>query len=54
MKLAPNSIAIQNIPMLTFNGVETSIARFDLLHPIVSGNKWFKLKYYIEEAIKYQ
>jgi 1-aminocyclopropane-1-carboxylate deaminase len=25
--------------------------RLDKLHPIVSGNKWFKLRYYIEEAI---
>lgn len=26
--------------------------RLDLMHPHVSGNKWFKLKYNIEEAIK--
>jgi 1-aminocyclopropane-1-carboxylate deaminase len=25
--------------------------RLDLLHPVVSGNKWFKLKYYLEDAI---
>jgi 1-aminocyclopropane-1-carboxylate deaminase len=24
--------------------------RTDLIHPIVSGNKWFKLRYYLEEA----
>ncbi|MFN9710341.1 MAG: 1-aminocyclopropane-1-carboxylate deaminase/D-cysteine desulfhydrase [Bacteroidota bacterium] len=30
------------------------IARFDEIHPIVSGNKLFKLKYNIEEAIKLQ
>jgi 1-aminocyclopropane-1-carboxylate deaminase len=28
------------------------IARFDLLHPVVSGNKFFKLKYQIEEALQ--
>lgn len=26
--------------------------RLDKLHPIVSGNKWFKLRFYIEEAIQ--
>ena len=31
--------------------VESSILRLDKLHPIVSGNKWFKLRYYIEDAI---
>lgn len=28
-----------------------SFLRLDLLHPVVSGNKLFKLKYYIEEAL---
>ena len=28
------------------------IARFDLLHPVVSGNKFFKLKYNLENAIQ--
>jgi 1-aminocyclopropane-1-carboxylate deaminase len=31
--------------------MEASMLRLDKLHPIVSGNKWFKLRYYIEEAI---
>jgi 1-aminocyclopropane-1-carboxylate deaminase len=26
------------------------VLRLDKLHPIVSGNKWFKLKYYLKEA----
>lgn len=26
------------------------VLRLDLLHPVVSGNKWFKLKYYLAEA----
>ena len=25
--------------------------RLDQLHPIVSGNKWYKLRYYVEEAL---
>jgi 1-aminocyclopropane-1-carboxylate deaminase/D-cysteine desulfhydrase-like pyridoxal-dependent ACC family enzyme len=24
--------------------------RLDLLHPVISGNKWFKLKFYLDEA----
>lgn len=27
-----------------------SILRLDKIHPIISGNKWFKLKGYMEEA----
>jgi 1-aminocyclopropane-1-carboxylate deaminase len=30
--------------------VEMDVLRLDLIHPIVSGNKWFKLKKYIEDA----
>ena len=26
--------------------------RLDLIHPIVGGNKWFKLKYYLQDAKK--
>ncbi len=25
--------------------------RLDLIHPVLSGNKWFKLKYYLQQAI---
>jgi len=32
--------------------VEVSVLRLDLIHPQVSGNKWFKLKYNLEEAKK--
>jgi 1-aminocyclopropane-1-carboxylate deaminase len=26
------------------------VLRLDLLHPVISGNKWFKLKFYLDEA----
>ena len=32
--------------------IEMIIARLDLIHPVVSGNKLFKLYYFIEEAIR--
>jgi D-cysteine desulfhydrase len=30
------------------------VLRLDLLHPVISGNKWFKLKYHLKEAIALQ
>ncbi len=30
--------------------VETDVLRLDKIHPLISGNKWFKLRYYLEEA----
>lgn len=35
-------------------GVRLLIKREDLNHPYVSGNKWWKLKYNLEEAIRHQ
>jgi 1-aminocyclopropane-1-carboxylate deaminase len=32
------------------NNVKLDILRLDVIHPIVSGNKWFKLKYYLRHA----
>jgi len=53
MNLNLTEIPIQKLHSLSINGVETSILRLDLVHPIISGNKWFKIKFYLEEAIKY-
>lgn len=30
--------------------VTADVLRLDKIHPVVSGNKWFKLKYYLQEA----
>jgi 1-aminocyclopropane-1-carboxylate deaminase len=30
--------------------MQLAVLRLDELHPIVSGNKWFKLKYYLQQA----
>lgn len=32
-------------------GVYADVLRLDLIHPVLSGNKWFKLKYYLQQAI---
>ncbi|MBV9986445.1 MAG: pyridoxal-phosphate dependent enzyme [Chitinophagaceae bacterium] len=43
-------IALQALPTLSLHDVRTEILRLDQIHPIVSGNKWFKLKYYLRDA----
>ena len=30
-------------------GVSASMLRLDRIHPVISGNKWFKLRYYLEQ-----
>ena len=49
--LTLDTITIDPITSFSSTTIEASILRLDKLHPIVSGNKWFKLRYYIEEAI---
>ncbi len=39
-------------PLLLAAGVRLLIKREDVNHPEVSGNKWWKLKYNLEEAVK--
>ena len=49
-----NNIFVDEITttQLNKNGVEVSVLRLDKIHPLISGNKWFKLRYYIEDAKK--
>lgn len=49
-----NNITIENWtnPLLKEKGVTAFILRLDKIHPHISGNKWFKLKYYLPEAIQ--
>ena len=42
---------IQAIPSFSLSQ-KVDLLRLDLLHPIVSGNKFYKLRFYIAEAIK--
>ncbi len=34
------------------NSISANILRLDLIHNVISGNKYFKLKYHIDEALK--
>ncbi len=39
-----------DLPAIKEKNIRVSVLRLDKIHPIISGNKWFKLKYYIEDA----
>lgn len=41
-----------HLPQLIPYGIEMEMLRLDKIHPLVSGNKWFKLRYYLEEALQ--
>lgn len=43
---------IQVIKSFTNNHICTDILRLDEIHSVISGNKWYKLKYYLEDAFQ--
>ena len=45
------NIKIQQLPTASAGKIHVDLLRLDLLHPVVSGNKWFKLQFYLEEAL---
>ena len=49
--LAFDEITINDISFL-YPTVNVSVLRLDKISPVVSGNKWFKLRFYLEEAVK--
>jgi 1-aminocyclopropane-1-carboxylate deaminase/D-cysteine desulfhydrase-like pyridoxal-dependent ACC family enzyme len=49
--LAFDEITIDDISYL-YRSVEVSVLRLDKISPVISGNKWFKLRYYLAEAIR--
>lgn len=44
------SVTDVEIPLTRQKNIQLSVLRLDQLHPVISGNKWFKLKYYLREA----
>lgn len=44
-------ITTDRIDFLCRNNINVYALRTDKIHPIVSGNKWFKLKFYLKEAL---
>jgi 1-aminocyclopropane-1-carboxylate deaminase/D-cysteine desulfhydrase-like pyridoxal-dependent ACC family enzyme len=45
-------ITIDKIQLFPNQQVETDMLRLDKIHAQISGNKWFKLKYYLAQAIR--
>lgn len=39
------------LPQLQAQGLNASVLRLDAVHPLVSGNKWYKLKMYLAQAL---
>ncbi len=45
------NIKVQHLPSFSAKNMPVDILRLDQLHPVVSGNKWFKLQYYLQDTI---
>lgn len=52
--LNPLNITLDAAPFPIFNkaNIEVSVLRLDKIHSVISGNKWFKLRYYLEDFKK--
>lgn len=47
-----NLITTDFVPFLSRNDVTVHVLRTDKIHPVISGNKWFKLRFYLQEAMQ--
>lgn len=52
MQLTSNTIPLQKFGSKLFNSYAIDVLRLDKIHPVVSGNKWFKLKFPLERALQ--
>src|SRR5258708_34836917 len=48
----PLSIGPVPLPELTEHRLTAHVLRLDKIHPVISGNKWFKLKNHLDAAMK--
>jgi 1-aminocyclopropane-1-carboxylate deaminase len=50
--LSPGSITIEQTDYNSWSkkNISVDVLRLDKIHPVISGNKWFKLKYYLKDA----
>ena len=50
----PGAVTIDTLKLGLFNenNIQVDVLRLDKIHPVISGNKWFKLKYYLQEALE--
>ena len=51
--LQDKKVFIQTIEAdwLSLKNVQLNVLRLDEIHTVISGNKWFKLKYYLQDAL---
>jgi len=54
MQLYFESISEEPVHFLEKDDISVSVLRLDNIHPVISGNKWFKLQYYLKEAKEQQ
>jgi len=40
------------IPLINNHNIALDILRLDKIHPVISGNKWFKLRHYLDGAVQ--
>lgn len=52
-KVGPTVDALQ-FELLNQKNIEAEVLRLDMIDPVVSGNKWFKLKKHVQDAINKQ
>jgi 1-aminocyclopropane-1-carboxylate deaminase len=58
MQIIPQDIRLDaittdpvSIPVFSCRQIQVEVLRLDKIHPLISGNKWFKLQYYLQQAI---
>ena len=52
VNLAAAAVEKMDLPALHAHAISADVLRLDQIHPVISGNKWFKLKYYLQEALQ--
>ncbi|MEI9808107.1 MAG: pyridoxal-phosphate dependent enzyme [Bacteroidota bacterium] len=50
MQLVFDNISTDRVKINTGKDIEIAVLRLDKIHPVISGNKWFKLQYYLKEV----
>lgn len=57
MQIIPQDIRLDaittdliSIPVFNSRQIQVELLRLDKIHPLISGNKWFKLQYYLRQA----
>jgi 1-aminocyclopropane-1-carboxylate deaminase/D-cysteine desulfhydrase-like pyridoxal-dependent ACC family enzyme len=52
LAVRPELVTIDMVELSAGQSIEQNVLRLDRIHPIVSGNKWFKLQEYLRKAME--